>query len=155
MASTLKSSWNATGGELVVVSSQTLYKPERHASIFVRPSLDDIIAEENAVLFAKEGSDEPCEVQICLKTPIYKIDSISMVCTAPKLELFTGPLKEYTETLYGEVAEDDDNDKVFSYRFDIVVEKSGITEAALKLLASSDEICIFGICVQTAPIRMA
>ncbi|XP_018791395.1 PREDICTED: uncharacterized protein LOC108970451 [Bactrocera latifrons] len=146
-----ESNWKRVGGcEL----SQTLQTRTTHEDIFIRPSLDEIIRDENAVLLKKGESNDACELLVCLKRPFYKIDSLSLVCTTPKLELFLGPLKEYAETLYGETADDeDDNDdgEVFSYRYDIEVQKSGITEVLLKLLTPTDDICIFGILIQMAP----
>lgn len=109
-------------------------------TIFYRPSLDQIIKNENAVLLKKGEYKDACDLLVRLKRPFYKIDSLSLVCTAPKLELFLGPLKEYAETLYGEIADDeDDNDggEVFSYRYDIEVQKSGITELLLKVNSDS------------------
>lgn len=143
--------WKRVGGcEL----SQTVQTRITHEDIFIRPNLDEIIRDENAVLLKKGESNDACDLLVRLKRPFYKIDSLSLVCTAPKLEFFLGPLNEYAETLYGEIADDDDDNdggEVFSYRYDIEVQKSGITELILKLLTSTDDICLFGILIQIAP----
>ena len=64
------------------------------------------------------------------------------------MEIFLGPLKEYMETLYGELLADKDSqdeemlaaggdttDSVMpsSYRYDIEIEKSGVVELNLKV----------------------
>lgn len=143
--------WKRIGGcEL----SQSVQTRITHEDIFIRPPSDEIISDENAVLLQKGESNEACELLVRLKRPFYKIDSLSLVCTAPKLELFLGPLKEYAETLYGEIADDEDDNganEAFSYRYDIEVQKSGITELILKLLTTTDDICIFGVLIQIAP----
>ncbi|XP_017483702.1 PREDICTED: uncharacterized protein LOC108372503 [Rhagoletis zephyria] len=140
--------WERIGG---CEFSQSVQTKITHEDIFIKPELEQVIGKQNAVLLKRDDTNNPCEIHLQLKVPIYKIESITTVCTAPKLELFLGPLKEYTETLYGETAEDDENGDVFSYRYDIEVQKSGITECTLKLLTSSDEICIFGFLLQIAP----
>ncbi|XP_053945172.1 uncharacterized protein LOC128854794 [Anastrepha ludens] len=140
--------WSLIGGcEL----SQSVQTRITHEDIFIKPELEEIIGKQNAILLKKTPNSDPCELHIRLPSSIYKIESVTTVCTASKLELFLGPLKEYTETLYGEPADDDDNGEVFSYRYDIEVQKSGVTECSFKLLTSCDEICIFGILLQIAP----
>lgn len=84
-------------------------------------------------------SEKVCELQLKV-FPRYKIESISLICSVPKLEIFVGNLKEYLETIYGILLDDNDDNNGAgepeipkSYRYDIEVEKSGVVELYLKV----------------------
>ncbi|KAH8419049.1 hypothetical protein KR222_001838 [Zaprionus bogoriensis] len=120
--------------------------------VFVKPDLDDVVNEERAVLLANHDSTPaPCELQFRV-SPGFKIAALTLVCSAPKLELFVGPTQEYLETIYGISVEQDDGDvPIRPYRYDAEIDRSGISEINLKLLTSFNEICIFGAMLHIAP----
>lgn len=93
--------------------------------------MNEIVDEEKSLLLTKADSSENCEVCVELYSE-YKIQSVSLACDVPKIEIFFGPIKEYLETVYG-VITDDSDDQFKSYRYDINVERSGITNLVLKV----------------------
>lgn len=96
-----------------------------------RPLLDDIVNEEKSLLLGKGEVTEYCELYIEIY-PHYKIQAISLVCNVAKLEIFQGPLKEYLETIYGIIV-DEAEEHFKTFRYDIEVEKSGITNLTVKV----------------------
>lgn len=123
-----------------------------HFLCLKRPDLDDVVNEERAVLYTNNDSTPiPCELQFGI-SPGSKIAAITLVCSAPKLELFVGPTQEYLETIYGTAIEEDEADvPIRPYRYDVEIDRSGISDINLKLLTSSKEVCIFGAMLHTAP----
>lgn len=117
-----------------------------------RPELNDVVNEERAVLFTNNDlTPIPCELQFKISTG-FKIAAITLVCSAPKLEVFVGLTQEYLETIYGIAIEEDEGDvPIRPYRYDVVIDRSGISDINLKLLTSSSEVCIFGALLHTAP----
>lgn len=128
------------------------YIYEHAFSLSQRPDLDDVVNEERAVLYTNNDSTPiPCELQFGI-SPGLKIAAITLVCSAPKLELFVGPTQEYLETIYGTAIEEDDGAvPIRPYRYDVEIDRSGISDINLKLLTSSKEVCIFGAMLHTAP----
>ncbi|XP_023163511.1 uncharacterized protein LOC111594450 [Drosophila hydei] len=128
--------------------------PTRHSDedVFEKPDLDDVIDEERAVLFSNNDCPTiPCELQFQI-SPKFKIAAITLVCSAPKVELFVGPTQEYLETIYGTSIEEQEADiPIRPYRYDVEIDRSGISEINLKLLTSAKEICIYGAMLHIAP----
>ncbi|KAH8332496.1 hypothetical protein KR074_004295 [Drosophila pseudoananassae] len=120
--------------------------------VFVKPELDDVINEERAVLFASsENPPPPCELRFQIHAR-FKIAALTLVCSAPKLELFIGPSQEYLQTVYGVCVEDEDADvPVRPYRYDMEIDRSGIALLNLKMLTSANEICIYGAMLHIGP----
>ncbi|KAH8375902.1 hypothetical protein KR200_006809 [Drosophila serrata] len=120
--------------------------------VFVKPDLDDVINEERAVLFASsERPPPPCELRFLIATR-YKIAALTLICSAPKVELFIGPSQEYFETIYGICVEEEDAEvPVRPYRYDMEIDRSGINDINLKLLTASNEICVYGSMLHVAP----
>lgn len=123
-----------------------------HFLCLKRPDLDDVVNEERAVLYTNNDSTPiPCELQFAI-SPGSKIAALTLVCSAPKLELFVGPSQEYLETIYGTAIEEDEGDvPIRPYRYDVEIDRSGISDINLKLLTSAKEVCIFGAMLHTAP----
>lgn len=117
-----------------------------------RPDLNDVVNDERAVLFTNNDSTPtPCELQFHI-SPAFKIAAITLVCSAAKLEVFVGITQEYLETIYGISIEEDEGDvPIRPYRYDVEIDRSGISDINLKLLTSSSEVCIFGSMLHTAP----
>ncbi|TMW51626.1 hypothetical protein DOY81_003276 [Sarcophaga bullata] len=142
----ISSSWTHIGGCLF---SQAFKLFPADPDIFNRPDLNEIVDEEKSLLLTKADSSENCELFIELYSE-YKIQSVSLVCNVSKIEIFFGPIKEYLQTVHG-VITDDSDDQFKSYRYDIEVERSGITNLVLKFLTHSSDVCIFGIILYIAP----
>ncbi|XP_060645203.1 uncharacterized protein LOC132783910 [Drosophila nasuta] len=144
-------SWTQTAGNEL---SQLI--PTRHyeEDVFVKPALDDVVNEDRAVLFANnESAPIPCELHFEI-SPRFKIAALTLVCSAPKVELFVGTNQEYLETIYGVAIEEDEGEgdvPIRPYRYDVEIDRSGIANINLKLLTSSKEICIFGAMLHIAP----
>ncbi|EDV90741.1 uncharacterized protein LOC6569860 [Drosophila grimshawi] len=133
---------------------QTTLVPTRLSDddVFQKPDLDDVISEERAVLLSNNDCPTiPCEMQFQI-APSFKIAALTLVCSAPKVEIFVGPSQEYLETVYGIPVEEDDGDvPIKPYRYDVEIDRSGIAEINLKLLTSAKEICIYGAMLHIAP----
>ncbi|XP_061402281.1 uncharacterized protein LOC133338111 [Musca vetustissima] len=102
--------------------------------VFQRPTNDDLVDQDRAVLLNKTSDDsEYCELDIQVY-PEYKIQAFSIVCSVDKIEIFQGLAKEYFETIYGEILMDEDymDDQLKTYRFDVELQKSGITRLTIK-----------------------
>ncbi|KAH8359897.1 hypothetical protein KR093_009347 [Drosophila rubida] len=142
-------SWTQTAGNDL---SQLI--PTRHADedVFVKPALDDVVNEQRAVLFSNnESASVPCELHFEI-SPRFKIAALTLVCSAPKVEVFVGTTQEYLETIYGEALEEDESDvPIRPYRYDVEIDRSGIANINLKLLTSCKEICIYGAMLHIAP----
>ncbi|KAM7359592.1 uncharacterized protein ACRADG_000261 isoform 2-T2 [Cochliomyia hominivorax] len=100
-------------------------------------------------IFLKGDSSDFCELYLEI-FPHYKIQAVSFVCNVMKVEIFQGPIKEYLETIYGTIAEESD-EQFKSYRYDIEVEKSGITHLTIRFLTDSLDVCVFGLMLHVAP----
>ncbi|XP_037723366.1 uncharacterized protein LOC119555817 [Drosophila subpulchrella] len=121
--------------------------------VFIKPDLDDVINEERAVLFSMQSADQPppCELRFQIQAR-YKIAALTLICSAPKVELFIGPLQEYCETIYGTCVDEEDPEvPVRPYRYDMEIDRSGINDINLKMLTSASEICVYGALLQVAP----
>ncbi|XP_017038977.1 uncharacterized protein LOC108086550 [Drosophila ficusphila] len=120
--------------------------------VFVKPDLDDVVNEDRAVLFSTVDSPPPpCELRFQIPTR-FKIAALTLVCSAPKVELFIGPSQEYCETIYGVCVEEEDAEvPVRPYRYDMEIDRSGINDINLRMLTSANEICVYGAMLQTAP----
>lgn len=121
--------------------------------VFVKPDLDDVIDENRAVLFSMQSADlpPPCELRFQIPNR-FKIAALTLICSAPKVELFIGPLQEYCETIYGTCVDDEDPEvAVRPYRYDMEIDRSGINDINLKMLTSGSEICVYGALLQVAP----
>ncbi|KAH8306317.1 hypothetical protein KR018_007416 [Drosophila ironensis] len=142
-------SWAQTAGNEL---SQLVATRLSDDDVFVKPHLDDVVNEERAALFAsKETPPPPCELRFQINAR-YKIAALTLVCSAPKVELFIGPLQEYLETIYGECVEDEDEEvPVRPYRYDLEIDRSGIAQINLKLLTSASEICVYGTMLHVGP----
>lgn len=57
---------------------------------------------------------------------------MSFVCNVAKVEIFHGPIKEYLLTVYGVIVDESD-DQFKNFRYDIEVEKSGVTDLTLRV----------------------
>lgn len=114
--------------------------------------MDDTIKEDRAVLFSDiDSSGIPCEMRFQI-SPRFKIAALTLVCSAPKVELFLGPAQEYFETIYGIAIEEDGGDvPIQPYRYDVEIERSGIADIDLKLLTSDKEVFIYGAMLHIAP----
>lgn len=97
-----------------------------------RPTLDELVDQDKAILLSKGESADNCELHLCLY-PHYKIQAFSLVCNANKFEIFQGHMKEYLETIYGTIVDDCEDEQFKTYRYDVEVEKSGITELFIKV----------------------
>ncbi|XP_067616968.1 uncharacterized protein [Eurosta solidaginis] len=141
--------WKRAGGcEL----TQNVRYEVTHEYIFIPPALNMIVGNENAIILKHDDNiKEPCEVHLKLQPTVYKIEDISIVSTVEKIEVFLGALNEYMDTFNGEALEDKRKNIVFTYRHDIQVQRSGITEVILKFISSAEELCIFGTVLQIAP----
>lgn len=141
--------WTQTAGSELSELVPTRLSEE---DFFVKPDLDDVVNEERAVLFSNNDSPAiPCELQFQI-SPRFKIAALTLVCSAPKVELFLGPTQEYLETIYGIALEEDDGDvPIRPYRYDVEIDRCGIADINLKLLTSCKEICIFGAMLHIAP----
>lgn len=116
-----------------------------------RPDLDDVIGEERVVFMYIDYPTIPCELQFQISTN-FKIAAITLVCSAPKVELFVGPTQEYLETIYGSAVKEDDGDiPIRPYRYDVEIDRSGIADINLKLLTSAKVIRIYGAMLHIAP----
>ncbi|KAI8123297.1 hypothetical protein FF38_11734 [Lucilia cuprina] len=142
----ISSNWSQIGG---CPFSQAAKIQAADPDIFAGPSLDVLVDEEKSILLNKGDSSENCELDVEI-FPHYKIQAASFVCNVPKVEVFLNPVKEYLETIYGVVVDDSD-DQFKSYRYDVQVEKSGVTYLTLKFLTDFCDVCIFGIMLHTAP----
>ncbi|KAH8310765.1 hypothetical protein KR044_002919 [Drosophila immigrans] len=144
-------SWTQTAGNEL---SQLIPTRQSEEDVFVKPALDDVVNEERAVLFSNnEAAPIPCELYFEI-SPRFKIAALTLVCSAPKVELFVGPTQEYLETIYGEAVEEDAGDvdmPIRPYRYDVEIDRSGIANINLKLLTSCKEICVFGVMLHIAP----
>ncbi|XP_034488177.1 uncharacterized protein LOC117792233 [Drosophila innubila] len=142
-------SWTQTAGNELSELVQTRLSED---DVFVKPDLDDAIKEERAVLFSDIDSPGiPCELQFKI-SPRFKIAALTIVCSAPKLELFLGPAQEYFETIYGILIDEDGGDVLIQpYRYDVEIDRSGIADIDLKLLTSAKEVFIYGAMLHIAP----
>ncbi|XP_016926354.3 uncharacterized protein [Drosophila suzukii] len=121
--------------------------------VFIKPDLDDVINEDRAVLFSMQSADPPppCELRFQIQVR-FKIAALTLICSAPKVELFIGPLQEYCETIYGTCVDEEDPEvPVRPYRYDMEIDRSGINDINLKMLTSASEICVYGALLQVAP----
>ncbi|XP_016982719.1 uncharacterized protein LOC108047143 [Drosophila rhopaloa] len=146
---TARCNWPQIGGNELGQLVATRLSDE---DVFVKPDLDDVINEERAVLLANtENPPPPCELRFQIPTR-FKIAALTLICSAPKVELFIGPSQEYCETIYGlSVEEEDEEIPVRPYRYDMEIDRSGINDINLKMLTSAAEICVYGAMLQTAP----
>lgn len=99
--------------------------------------------ENKAILLNRGESLDHCELYLEIY-PHYKIQAVSLVSNVSKVEIFQGPLKEYLETTYGTVVEESEDD-FKTYRYDIEVEKSGITHLTLRVIFR--QMPFFNICI--------
>uniref|UniRef100_A0A1I8Q7T6 Uncharacterized protein n=1 Tax=Stomoxys calcitrans TaxID=35570 RepID=A0A1I8Q7T6_STOCA len=146
----LASNWTRVGG---CPFEEILQVKSADPDVFLRPTLNELLNQDKAILLKKGDCTECFEIHIQL-IPEYKIQAISFISNITKVEIFQGKMEEYLKTLYGTLEKEDDDivDEDFkTYRYDLEVEKSGITDVAIKFLSSADEVCIFGIQVQIAP----
>ncbi|XP_017083233.1 uncharacterized protein LOC108116046 [Drosophila eugracilis] len=121
--------------------------------VFVKPDLNDVINEDRAVLFSMQTADPatPCELRFQIQSR-FKIAALTLICSAPRVELFIGPLQEYCETIYGIAVDEEDAEvPVRPYRYDMEIDRSGINDINLKMLTSASEICVYGALLQVAP----
>ncbi|KAM8705274.1 hypothetical protein ACLKA7_009696 [Drosophila subpalustris] len=141
--------WTQTAGNELSQLVQTRLFDE---DVFVKPDLDDVINEERAVLFSDIDSPGiPCELQFQI-APSFKIAALTLVCSAPKVELFLGPSQEYLETVYGIAIDADGGDvPIQPYRYDVEIDRSGIADIDLKLLTTGKDIFIYGAMLHIAP----
>ncbi|XP_030370706.1 uncharacterized protein LOC115621252 [Scaptodrosophila lebanonensis] len=138
--------WTQTAGNEISKLLPTRISDE---DVFVKPDLYDVVNEERSALFL--NNQKPCELQIAI-SPRFKIAAFTLVCSVPKVELFLGPSQEYYQTIYGECMEEDDDEvPIRPYRYDVEIDRSGIADINLKLLSSSEEICIYGAMLHIAP----
>ncbi|XP_022215713.2 uncharacterized protein LOC111069827 [Drosophila obscura] len=146
---TARCSWTQTAGNELSKLVPTLLSDD---DVFVKPDLDDVVNESRAVLFShNDVPPPPCELRFQI-VPRLKIAALTLVCSAPKVELFIGPLQEYCETIYGTCLEEDDDDmSIRPYRYDMEIDRSGIADINLKLLTSANEICVYGAILHVAP----
>ncbi|KAH8284040.1 hypothetical protein KR054_008081 [Drosophila jambulina] len=145
---TAKCSWPQTAGNEL---SQVVLTRLSDDDVFVKPDLDDVINEERAVLFASsESPPPPCELRFQIASR-YKIAALTLVCSAPKVELFIGPSQEYFETIYGICLEEDAEEPLRTYRYDMEIDRSGINDISLKLLTAANEVCFYGSILHVAP----
>lgn len=88
------------------------------------------------MLTKSDDDSEYCELDIQLY-PEYKIQAFCMVCSVDKIEIFQGLSKEYLETIYGERLMEEDylDDQLKTYRYDVELQKSGITRLTIKVIA--------------------
>lgn len=136
--------WNLTAGQSVTNVIQTKASKSEN---FVRPDLDELLFADRAILLSRADSTEAnCEFTIRV-FPKYKIDSLSIVCSSPKIEIFCKEQCEYVETIYGEIL----NDGNENFRYDFQILKSGVRHIMLKMLTNSNEVCIYGIQMNVAP----
>uniref|UniRef100_A0A1A9V931 Uncharacterized protein n=1 Tax=Glossina austeni TaxID=7395 RepID=A0A1A9V931_GLOAU len=151
----LTSNWSRSGG---CDFSEAFLLQTADPDIFIKPPLDELLDENRAILLSNTKlEEEKCE--LCAQLfPHYKIQAFNMVCNVPKIEIFQGPLKEYKETAYGLLINETDDEAVshnnlelHCYRYDVEVDKSGVTEITIRFLTALSEVCIFGICIQFAP----
>ncbi|XP_037949116.1 uncharacterized protein LOC119680396 [Teleopsis dalmanni] len=151
----VKSNWILNGGCGLNEVVQTNITNE---DIFVKPKLDDILCADRAILLGRPNSsrsETACELQL-LVSPPYKVEAFTVLCSVPKIELFIGEQKEYAETVYGTIMEEDEDEadiagSLVSYRYDVEIEKSGVVEVTLKFITPADEVCVFGIILFAAP----
>ncbi|XP_055847311.1 uncharacterized protein LOC129913013 [Episyrphus balteatus] len=144
--------WNLVAGTEVSKAIQTKITSSED---FIKPNLDDIISADRAILLSSgTNSNQPtCEITIRV-FPKFKIESLTIVCTSPKIEFFSGIQSEYVETVYGEHLQDeggDCNEDIEGYRYDVEIQKSGVTNLMIKLITPSNELCIYGIQLNVAP----
>uniref|UniRef100_A0A1B0AGQ1 Uncharacterized protein n=1 Tax=Glossina pallidipes TaxID=7398 RepID=A0A1B0AGQ1_GLOPL len=151
----LTSNWSRSGG---CDFHEAFLLQTADPDIFIKPPLDELLDEKRAILLSNPKLEEQ-KCELCAQLfPHYKIQAFNMVCNVPKIEIFQGPLKEYKETAYGllineadDEAESHNNLELHCYRYDVEVDKSGVTEITIRFLTSLSEVCIFGICIQFAP----
>lgn len=74
----------------------------------------------------------------------------------PKIEIFQGPLKEYKETAYGllineadDEAESHNNLELHCCRYDVEVDKSGVTEITIRVW---NEILVFSLVIKLSTL---
>lgn len=143
--------WNIIAGTQLTKALQTKITT---SDVFEKPCLEEVISTDRAILLnSGTTSNQPtCELNIQV-FPKFKIDSITLVCSSPKTEIFSGIQSEYVETVYGEHLEDeiDTDGGIKSYRYDVEIQKSGVTNLMLKLITTSNELCIYGIQLNVAP----
>ncbi|EDW24028.1 GL23602 [Drosophila persimilis] len=146
---TARCSWTQSAGNELSQLVPTLLSDD---DVFVKPDLDDVVNENLAVLFSNNDvPPPPCELHFEI-VPRFKIAALTLVCSAPKVELFLGPLQEYYETIYGICLEEDDDEvPIRPYRYDMEIDRSGIAVINLKLLTSANEICVYGAILHVAP----
>ncbi|XP_065354255.1 uncharacterized protein LOC135948747 isoform X2 [Calliphora vicina] len=120
----VSSNWSQIGG---CTFSESVQVHAADPDYLLRPQLDELVDEEKSVLLSKGHSSE-----------------------YSKVEIFQGPIKEYLETIYG-VTVDESDEQFKSYRYDLEVEKSGVTDLTLRFLTDSSDVCIFGIMLHNAP----
>ncbi|KAH8232426.1 hypothetical protein KR032_006144 [Drosophila birchii] len=146
---TARCNWPQTAGNEL---SQLVVTRLSDDDVFVKPDLDDVINEERAVLFASsDHPPPPCELRFQIASR-YKIAALTLICSAPKVELFIGPSQEYFETIYGIGVEEEDAEvPVRPYRYDMEIDRSGINDINLKLLTAANEICVYGSMLHVAP----
>uniref|UniRef100_A0A1B0G974 Uncharacterized protein n=1 Tax=Glossina morsitans morsitans TaxID=37546 RepID=A0A1B0G974_GLOMM len=151
----LTSNWSRSGG---CDFHEAFLLQTADPDIFIKPPLDELLDENRAILLSNPKlEEEKCE--LCAQLfPHYKIQAFNLVCNVPKIEIFQGPLKEYKETAYGllineadDEAESHNNLELHCCRYDVEVDKSGVTEITIRFLTALPEVCIFGICIQIAP----
>ncbi|XP_034660406.1 uncharacterized protein LOC117896294 [Drosophila subobscura] len=142
-------SWTQTAGSELSKLVPTQLSDD---DVFVKPDLDDVVNESRAVLFShNDDPPPPCELRFQI-IPRFKIAALTLVCSAPKVELFIGPLQEYCETIYGTCLEEEDEDvPIRPYRYDMEIDRSGIADINLKLLTAANEICVYGAILHVAP----
>ncbi|XP_065354254.1 uncharacterized protein LOC135948747 isoform X1 [Calliphora vicina] len=142
----VSSNWSQIGG---CTFSESVQVHAADPDYLLRPQLDELVDEEKSVLLSKGHSSEYCELYLEILHH-YKIQAVSFVCNVAKVEIFQGPIKEYLETIYG-VTVDESDEQFKSYRYDLEVEKSGVTDLTLRFLTDSSDVCIFGIMLHNAP----
>ncbi|XP_055903807.1 uncharacterized protein LOC129939716 [Eupeodes corollae] len=147
----ISTNWNLIAGTEV---SKVVQNKITNTEDFIKPNLEEILAAERAILLnsGSQSNQPTCELTIRV-FPKFKIDSLTVICTSPKIEFFSGIQSEYVETVYGERLEDEDdsNDDVQGYRYDVEIQKSGVTNLMLKLITASNELCVYGIQLNVAP----
>ncbi|XP_075154188.1 uncharacterized protein LOC142227553 [Haematobia irritans] len=133
--------WNRVGGRDF---PEILQIKNADPDVFLKSPLEEIVSADKAILLDKGDKGECLEIVIDV-FPEYKIQAFSFVSNVNKVEIFQGKLKEYLKTEFGLPEEDD------VYRYDLELEKSGVTDVAIKFLSAIDEICIYGIQIHIAP----